>query len=43
MILEMCKDVLPTDLKTVRARLHTVESFSMSKVSMISENAAAEV
>ncbi|XP_017349786.1 zinc finger protein 774 isoform X2 [Ictalurus punctatus] len=31
MILEMCKDELPTDLKTVRARLHTVESFSMSK------------
>ncbi|KAB5542231.1 hypothetical protein PHYPO_G00089140 [Pangasianodon hypophthalmus] len=31
MILEMCKDELPTDLKTVRARLHTIESFSMSK------------
>lgn len=43
MILEMCKDELPTDLKTVRARLHTVESFSMSKVRMNSENAAVDV
>ncbi|KAG7320314.1 hypothetical protein KOW79_016167 [Hemibagrus wyckioides] len=31
MILEMCKDEIPTDLKSVRARLHTAESFNMSK------------
>ncbi|GAA6105826.1 zinc finger protein 37-like [Tachysurus ichikawai] len=31
MILEMCKDEIPTDLKSVRMRLHTAESFSMSK------------
>lgn len=34
MILEMCKDELPTDLKTIRARLHAVDTFSMSKVRM---------
>lgn len=43
MILEMCKDELPTDLKTIRARLHTVESFSTSKVRMISGNAPVDV
>lgn len=43
MILEMCKDELPMDLKTIRARLDTAESFSMSKVRMISENAAVDV
>ncbi|KAF7694021.1 zinc finger protein 35-like [Silurus meridionalis] len=31
MILEMCKDELPTDLKAVKARLHTAETFNVSK------------